>query len=1126
MGGSPTLSWTRVSGAKTYEVKVATNESFTSSSVKYSTTTVNRQVVPNVALPVGTIFWEVRARNSDGTSEWSTNYFDHSRSSGPTLISPADGAVLDQPDDPVVLSWTPTPGATRYSVEISTDEAFSTILKTYTPTTSSVLADAPGLQNTYYWRVRADLGSGIYTEFSPYRRYGTTGMDAPELVSPGASGLETVQDVVLDWKPVKGAKSYNLQVSTDQNFNTFDLQVPNIVGTKYSPPTTLDNDQYYWRVQPVNAANQTLDWSSVPTGTFRRNWPDQPTLEYPGRSFQAGTPPVVRDPIYFQWTPMAHASRYRLEIDTDTDFQNLFDSCITQTTTFVPSELNDCFPAAAGTYYWRVVGLDDPRTPSVQSEAIFSPIWTFSYDPDRVDMSTVIPRGGESVTFPTLKWDPVRGAASYRVYVYRTSDNVAVVNGATTYATSYTPRKALEAGKTYRWYAKPVSVSGRVGAGLLPAAMATFNLVDPDAATATTPEPTGPVDGTEFKRFPTLSWTPVAGAATYRIGVRLANGISGFADLGETFAYPEGQDDSTTYLPSATYQWSVTAYDIDNNELTSTLNPRTFKIVEFPATQDQRVAMSGLASNDNATSCTAVLDQRCENTRQTPVLRWSPVTDAGFYRVQLWHDRNRTNAVANSVLVDQPMYMRPAELPDSQASDAYYWTVEACRGSKSFPVCRSTVQSPARWAFNKLSNPVEGLAPGVPVNATGTPVDATATVPTIPDEINFSWKDYKATNWDDPSASEMDSVDEKGRLEARTYRVEVSTTPNFSTVVETRDVDQTTFTAFARAYPDGVLYWRVRAVDAAGNLLAPSPTYKVIKKSPAPMLTVMPNGRAVSGSEPFRWQPLDYAAGYDIEIYKNDDTLGQPANRVVSVSSSQAALVLSTNPLPVSTSPYRWRVRKYDASGNRAAWSSLSTSAAQFTIVGAKPTLLSPSASAYVAPTNSYFTWGAVARATKYRFERRAPGASSNAESVTTPALAWAPSQALAQGSWQWRVVALDASGAQLGASSWRSFSVDTVRPTVTSKTPTGNVAVTTNFTARFSEKVTKVSTSTFRLYRSGTPDPLPAVVTLNSTGTSAVLNPSANLRKGKTYYVRLTTGIKDPAGNSLVATSWKVLGK
>ena len=74
------------------------------------------------------------------------------------------------------------------------------------------------------------------------------------------------------------------------------------------------------------------------------------------------------------------------------------------------------------------------------------------------------------------------------------------------------------------------------------------------------------------------------------------------------------------------------------------------------------------------------------------------------------------------------------------------------------------------------------------------------------------------------------------------------------------------------------------------------------------------------GYTAFTWNALDYAASYDLEVYKDGDMQANTANRVVNADSAQTALSLA-NPLPVSANPYVWRVRRVDAKGRPGGWS-------------------------------------------------------------------------------------------------------------------------------------------------------------------------------------------------------------
>jgi hypothetical protein len=99
----------------------------------------------------------------------------------------------------------------------------------------------------------------------------------------------------------------------------------------------------------------------------------------------------------------------------------------------------------------------------------------------------------------------------------------------------------------------------------------------------------------------------------------------------------------------------------------------------------------------------------------------------------------------------------------------------------------------------------------------------------------------------------------------------------------------------------------------------------------------------------------------------------------------------------------------------------------------------------------------------------------------------------------------------------------DTTAPTVTTRLPAPGAtdqAVGTNVTATFSEPVTGVSGSTFRLEAPGGAL-VGAAVTYDGATRTATLDPSSNLSAGTTYTARLLAGIEDLAGNGLAPGSW-----
>ncbi|MCG2624555.1 Ig-like domain-containing protein [Arthrobacter sp. I2-34] len=114
-----------------------------------------------------------------------------------------------------------------------------------------------------------------------------------------------------------------------------------------------------------------------------------------------------------------------------------------------------------------------------------------------------------------------------------------------------------------------------------------------------------------------------------------------------------------------------------------------------------------------------------------------------------------------------------------------------------------------------------------------------------------------------------------------------------------------------------------------------------------------------------------------------------------------------------------------------------------------------------------------------------------------------------------------DGTGNPLAATSW-SFTT-APGPSLSSRTPapgaTG-VSRATNVTVRFSEPVTGVGRSSFRLFNSRGQEAT-GTVSYNAATRTATLNPSGTRQANTRYTVRLSNTIRDADGNRLAATSW-----
>ncbi|MCY4727560.1 hypothetical protein NYO98_14830 [Nocardioides sp. STR2] len=1013
------LSWEHVPNATRYSVTVN----------GATASTVNNSYVPPQAIPEGTIDWSVTAYTGTEAGGTATNSFSSTRLAAPVLASPASNAVLAQPTNPPLLSWAPSAGATSYKVEVDGDSDFVGA-STYTTENTSLVVPVSLGDGDWYWRVTASKGSGLNSPLSEERRFVVSPLSAPAIVSPPDDSTQTLQDVVLDWTPVAGAVSYDVQVSTEADFSQgaalTDSQT-GILGTRYSPNVTYDNKSYFWRVRATDMSGQATPWTAA-RFSFTRNWPDRPTAVYPA----AAGAEEVPAPLYFQWTPIKHASEYEFQLGTQANFTvGTFESCRIAGTTFTPGMFavnttgilapprnnEDCIPQAGEINYWRVRGLDRPFTksgdiPGIQG--LFSETESFTYMP--LSVTNMSPRLGATVDVPTLRWDTAVGAEAYEVSILKANGSQVVKTE--TSATSYTldgVSRLDPADGPFTWRITALGADRSRSVTY----SNTFNVSGNDPSSAQAPlTPLTPTSSTTgIMTAPSLTWAPLAGAHHYAVRVGNATDGSqvwfghGSDDLfGQSVPYPAMTDTSKRLLLPGSYDWQVTAYDKDNVAIGTGTEGR-FTVEEIRSTTGHALAQDGQQLDVNYSGtrnpCTPTTGS-CV-VPSTPVLRWAPDPRASYYMVYVASDPSFTNLLepSNAVPATRNTMYAPAldnrahTYPDSQAGQSYYWHIRPCRTALNCgpdPVSQTDV---AHGTFKKRSPDVQGLQ-----NTTGSGT-----------EITFSWTDYWSSNQEQPWAQ----TGEVPNQSAKQYRIEVDDDASFAgTLVDSALVDQTTYTASKKLYPEGTLYWRVQAVDSDDNGLAWSSTgtpgayHSFTKQSPQVNLTSPISNAQVAGTTPFRWAPQAFAKSYDIELYANDDATFSSANKLsfASATGLRNAAFVPTQTLPVSDQYYLWRIRRTDSDGNKGPWSV----AGRFRVAAGALNLLAPAPGGSTPPNGAVLQWGRVSGAASYSVMLTPPSGSS--QSFSTSASAYAPLTNLVSGTYQWTITAKDASGNPIGSAS------------------------------------------------------------------------------------------------------------
>jgi hypothetical protein len=278
----------------------------------------------------------------------------------PMLVVPLNSAVGQTL--PLKLKWTAVNEAAMYELQISTSNAFSSLVQD----DSTITADSTSVSGlsgstTYYWRVRAKNSATISPWTNPWSF--TTYLTTPGLVNPGNGAINQPITPTLTWNMVKGALTYRVQVSTAATFSSTVVDDSAVIDTLKNISTLSYSKTYYWRVRAKNNGD-TSTWSGVWSfSTMQDPAFIAPTLYKPSN----GATDQSLD-LQLVWTTVNGAAVYELQIAKSDSFTNVIQDDSTLTAAFkTVTELS-----SNTTYYWRV------RAKNATAASAWSNIYSFS----------------------------------------------------------------------------------------------------------------------------------------------------------------------------------------------------------------------------------------------------------------------------------------------------------------------------------------------------------------------------------------------------------------------------------------------------------------------------------------------------------------------------------------------------------------------------------------------------------------------------------------------------------------------------------------------------------------------------------------------------------------------------
>ncbi|PWN07178.1 Ig-like domain-containing protein, partial [Rhodohalobacter mucosus] len=456
----------------------------------------------------------------------------------------------------------------------------------------------------------------------------------------------------------------------------------------------------------------------------------------------------------FSWQASADAATYEIQVSTASDFS----STVVNETGVTAIEFQAPQLAYSTGYFWRV------RAVNEAGQSDWSTVWSFTTEaeplspPEVVTLSSPSDNASDVAVAPLFTWQASADAETYDIQVSTASDfSGTVVNETGIAATEFqSPQLAYSTG--YFWRVRAVNEAGQSDWSTVWSFTTEAEpLSPPEVVTLSSPSD----NASDVAVAPLFTWQASADAETYDIQVSTASDFSGTVVNETGIAATEFQSPQLAY--STGYFWRVRAVNASGQSDWSTV--WSFTTEAEPLSPPGVVTLS--APSDAAVDVTI-----------SPTLSWQASTDAASYIVQV----SLTSDFAAPIIDQSGITALELTVSDLAYESQHFWRVRAVNASGQSDW--STV-----WSFTTEAEPLS--PPGVVTLS--SPADGATDVSVSP---LFTWQ---------------------ASTDAETYDIQVSTASDFSsTAVNETGIAATEFQAPALSYSTGY-FWRVRAVNAAGQ---------------------------------------------------------------------------------------------------------------------------------------------------------------------------------------------------------------------------------------------------------------------------------------------------------------------
>jgi hypothetical protein len=252
------LSWSDIESASAYRIEVATDNQF-DTLLWQEVSQYNRTAFPD--LIDGHYAVRVRAIDDFGLEGFNQqgDVYLNAHPQPPIALNPVDQSVF-RGQSPI-LQWTDSDEATRYRLEIATDEDFTQLVLD-NENINDTKFDTAAFQQVshYYWRLSSIAADGEIGPVGPIRSYQIKAI--PEKVD-AALAVESDGLLVASWNAGSTEQHYQIQVANDKTFK--DIVIDQIVEEPQFAFEPIKETERYLRVKSIEDDGYEGPWAATQT---------------------------------------------------------------------------------------------------------------------------------------------------------------------------------------------------------------------------------------------------------------------------------------------------------------------------------------------------------------------------------------------------------------------------------------------------------------------------------------------------------------------------------------------------------------------------------------------------------------------------------------------------------------------------------------------------------------------------------------------------------------------------------------------------------------------------------------------------------------------------------------------